>query len=186
MTAAELQVLLCELYTAQDEQLREQFARSLPFQDGAFNRWERAQRLGFAAGASIYNSALVFGEVCVGANTWIGPYTVLDGSGAALQIGAHCSISSGVHIYTHDTVRWALSGGVAEKRADSVTISDCVYIGSQSIIAPGVTIGTQVVVAANSFVRSDVPPRTVVGGSPARVIGKVLGEGKDIHWEISA
>jgi acetyltransferase-like isoleucine patch superfamily enzyme len=177
--------LLRALYGDTDDALRARFKRSLPFQDGLFDRWERARRLGFADGASIYNSALVFGDVTVGARTWVGPYTILDGSAAPVTIGAYCSISAGVHIYTHDTVHWALSGGVMEKRSAPVVIDDCVYVGPQSIIVRGVTIGRQSVVAANSFVNGDVEPRTVVAGSPARPIGKVVGEGADISIQFT-
>lgn len=182
----DLATLLCTLYGATDEALRARFNRSLSFQDGLFDRWERARRLGFAEGASIYNSALLFGNVTVGPQTWIGPYTILDGSAAPVAIGAYCSISAGVHIYTHDTVHWALSGGVMEKRHAPVTIEDCCYIGPQSIVVRGVTIGRQSVVAANSFVNSAVEPRTVVAGSPARAIGKVVGEGAGLTIEFSS
>lgn len=168
--------LLKAAYLERDAQLRQDFQRSLPLQDALLDRWERARILGFGDGASIYNSAVVFGDVRVAANTWIGPNTLLDGSGGGLTIGSFCSISSGVHIYTHDTVLWALSGGILPRAESSVTIGDCVYIGSQSIIATGVTIGSRCVVAANSFVNDDVPDGTVVGGSPARRIGVVHGE----------
>lgn len=181
MNTDELRTLLCQLYETSDERLRIEFNRSLPFQDGLFDRWERAQRLGFGKGASIYNSALVFGDVIAGTDTWVGPYTILDGSGGPLRIGAYCSISSGVHIYTHDTVRWALSGGKCAKHAAEVTIGDCVYIGSQSVIAPGVRIGSRCVVGANSFVNRDVEESTVVAGTPAVTIGRVEGEGENLR-----
>lgn len=173
--------LLRASYLAADERLRAEFQRSLPFQDVMFDRWERARRLGFADGASIYNSAAVFHEVSVGAATWIGPNTLLDGSGGGIEIGAHCSVSSGVHIYTHNTVLWALSGGMLKCKQASVRIGDCVYIGSQSVIAAGVTIGSRCVVAANSFVNTDVPDATIVGGTPARKIGTVVGEGEQVR-----
>jgi len=173
--------LLRASYLAADERLRAEFKRSLPFQDALFDRWERARRLGFAPDASIYNSAAVFGDVSVGEATWVGPNTLLDGSGGGIAIGAYCSISSGVHIYTHDTVLWALSGGKCQRREDSVRIGDCVYIGSQSVIAAGVTIGPRCVVAANSFVNADVPDGTIVGGTPARKIGSVVGEGGQVR-----
>src|SRR5579862_553155 len=99
----QLAASLRALYASSDELLRARFQRSLSFQDGAFDRWERAKRLGFGAGASIYNSSLVFGDVRVGRETWIGPCTILDGSAAPLIIGEYCSISAGVHLYTHDT-----------------------------------------------------------------------------------
>jgi acetyltransferase-like isoleucine patch superfamily enzyme len=182
MNSEELAQLLRSLYTETDETLRDRFSRSLPFQDGMFDRWERATRLGFGKGASIYNSALVFGDVRVGEQTWIGPFAILDGSASPLVIGDYCSISSGVHIYTHDTVRWALSRGACEKRSSPVTIADCVYIGPQSIIELGVTVGSQSIIAANSFVDRDVESRAIVAGTPAKRIGTVVGAGSDIHF----
>lgn len=171
---------LRDLYQQRDEELRQRFDRSLPFADGVFDRWVRAKRLGFADGVSIYNSAAVFGAVAVGENTWIGPYVILDGSGGGVEIGKYCSVSAGVHIYTHDTMLWALSGGVAEKRTGSVSIGDFVYIGSQAVIACGTTIGTRCVIGCNSYVNGDVPSGSVVAGSPARLIGRVVGEGSDV------
>ncbi len=173
--------LLRESYLATDERLRAEFQRSLPFQDAMFDRWERAKRLGFSADASIYNSSAVFGDVRVGAATWIGPNTLLDGSGGGIEIGAYCSISSGVHIYTHDTVLWALSGGQLQPKKAAVRIGDCAYIGSQSVIAAGVSIGSRCVVAANSFVNADFPEATILGGTPARKLGTVVGEGEKVR-----
>jgi acetyltransferase-like isoleucine patch superfamily enzyme len=167
---------LREAYAAQDAILRERYTRSLPIQDTFDDRWERARKLGFGEGTSLYNSVVVYGDVKVGANTWIGPYVLLDGSGG-LTIGSTCSISSGVHIYTHDTVAWALSGGKKSYRYRPVSIGDCCYIGSQVVIAAGVSIGRECVISANSFLRDDVAERTVVGGVPARPIGKVKFEG---------
>lgn len=181
MTPERFAELLRASYHAADERLRSEFQRSLPFQDALFDRWERARRLGFAPDASIYNSAAVFGEVSVGVATWIGPNTLLDGSGGGIEIGAYCSVSSGVHIYTHDTVLWALSGGKCQRKQAPVRIGDCVYIGSQSVLAAGVSIGSKCVVAANSFVNADVPEATIVGGTPARKIGTVVGEGENVR-----
>ena len=51
-----------------------------------------------------------------------------------------------------------------------IIIQDWAYIGSGSHILPGVTIGEGALVAAGSIVTKSVPPHTVVGGNPARVI----------------
>ena len=174
-------VLLREAHLRREAELKAQFDRSLPFADGMFDRWERARRLGFGEGASVYDSALIYGDVKVGANTWIGPQTLLDGSGGGLTIGAWCSISAGVHVYTHDTVMWALSGGKKVRRAAPVSIGERTYVGSQSVVALGVSIGERCVVAANSFVNADVPPQAIVGGSPARRLGAVEFDGDDIR-----
>jgi acetyltransferase-like isoleucine patch superfamily enzyme len=170
-------VLFRAAYEKREKELLEIYHRSLPFQDAMFDRDERARKLGFGNGATIYNSALVYGNVVVGERTWIGPYVVLDGSGGGISIGSTCSISAGVHVYTHDTVGWALSGGRHPFRRKPVKIGDCCYIGSQSVILAGVEIGDRCVVAANSMVNENVPPETIVGGTPARKIGHVEYQG---------
>lgn len=181
MDSDSLLLALRDLYKKAGKQLADEYERSLPFADTIFrNRWERAKELGFGDGASIYDSALVFGDVKVSDNTWIGPMAILDGSGGGITIGKWCSISSGVQIYTHDTVLRCLSGGILPQQKGAVSIGNNCYIGSQSIIAHSVTIGDKCVVAANSFVNRDVPERTLVGGSPAYVLGKVVGDGEDV------
>jgi len=163
--------------------VRERWDRDLPLDELLFDRWERARTLGFGEGTSIYQSCHVFGDVMVGRNSWIGPFTILEGVGG-LRIGSNCSISSGVQIYTHDSVRWALSGGTAAYERAPVAVGDCTYIGSQSVIAKGVTIGDHVVVGACSFVNCDIPPYSIAAGIPARVIGKVEINGEDISLGI--
>ena len=163
---------------------RERWDRDLPFGELLSDRWERAKRLGFGEGASVYESSYVFGDVKVGAGTWIGPFTLLDGTGG-LEIGSTCSISAGVQIYTHDTVRWALSGGVAEYEHAPVRIGDRCHIGATTVIASGVTIGDHCVIGACSFVNRDVPPFTVAVGAPCRPIGKVVVDGDRIELDLS-
>ena len=181
MSVDELAAALRRLHAERNAELERRFNRNLSFADGLFDRWERAAHLGFGEGASIYDSALVFGDVHVGPNTWIGPYTLLDGSGGGIVIGCWCSISTGVQIYTHDTVHRVLSGGVLPQRKGAVAIGDRCYIGSQTVVAVGTRIGNSCVVAATSFVNRDVPDRTVVGGTPARRLGCVEGDGPDVR-----
>ncbi len=180
-SVADLVLALRRVKEQRDEELRATYDRSLPFADAQFDRWERARSLGFGEKTSIYDSSAVFGAVHVGTNTWIGPFTILDGSGGGLTIGDYCSISAGVHIYTHDTVLWAVSGGIQNARKGAVVIGSNSYIGAQSVIVAGVTIGSRCVIAANSLVNRDVPEGTIVGGTPARVLGRVEGEGADAH-----
>jgi acetyltransferase-like isoleucine patch superfamily enzyme len=161
-----------ELYHELRARTRERWSRDLPLYELLFDRWERARSLGFGEGTSIYQSSYVFGDVVVGEGTWIGPYTILDGSGG-LRIGSHCSISSGVQIYTHDTVSWAINGGNAPYEHEAVEIGDCCYIGSQSVVTQGVVVGERTVVGACSFVSRTLPPCSVAVGAPARVVGHV-------------
>jgi acetyltransferase-like isoleucine patch superfamily enzyme len=152
-----------------------EFARTLPFGDYVVDRWDKARALGFGEGTSVYDSAHVFGEVKVGRNVWIGPFTILDGSGG-LEIGDNCTIAAGVQIYSHDTVEWATSGGEASYTRASTRIGDNCYIGPNAVIAKGVLIGDGAVVGANSLVMKDVAPGAKVGGSPARPLSSRMAE----------
>ena len=170
--STELTEQLRELYDALRTETRERWNRDLPLEELLFDRWERARSLGFGEGSSIYHNSYVYGEVKVGRHTWIGPFTLLDGSGG-LTIGDYNSISSGVQIYSHDTVAWAVTSGVAETERAPVVIGDAVYVGAQTVIAKGVSIGEHSVIGACSFVNRDIPPYTVAAGVPCRPIGTV-------------
>jgi acetyltransferase-like isoleucine patch superfamily enzyme len=168
---------LLALYRELRSVTREQWQRDLPFAELLFDRWERARNLGFGEDSNIYHGSYVYGDVKVGKNSWIGPGVVLDGSGG-LVIGNYCSISAGVQIYTHDSVKWALSGGRAEYERAPVSIGDCCYIGSQTVIAKGVTIRDHAVIGACSFVNRDIPPYTVAFGIPCKPVGRVQVDGQ--------
>lgn len=51
-----------------------------------------------------------------------------------------------------------------------ITIGDDVWIGGSAVINPGVTIGSNVIVASGSVVVKDVPDNVIVGGNPARIL----------------
>ena len=119
------------------------------------------------AKARLAMTILILGDVTTGKNCWIGPNVVLDGSGGELHIGDHVDISAGVQIYTHDTVKRALSGGTAKVEYAPTRIGSRVYIGPQSVIEKGVTIGDGVVIGAMSLVNRDVPSNSRVWGIPA-------------------
>src|ERR1700756_5279431 len=146
---------------------REQYHRHVAVGDLLTDRWEIARDYGFGEGTSCYDNVLILGNVTIGKDCWIGPNVILDGSGGELSIGDHVDISAGVHIYTHDTVNRAVSGGVAQVEYAPTRIGSRVYIGPQSIIQKGITIGDGVVIGAMSLVNRDVPSNTRVWGIPA-------------------
>lgn len=110
---------------------------------------------------------------------WSGPLTIGEGSSVGfhnhldcrkgLTIGKSVCLASYVTVWTlhHDynTVDFASKGA-------AVTIGDYAWLCSHCIILPGVNIGEGAVVASGAVVTRDVPPYSVVGGVPARVIGQ--------------
>jgi acetyltransferase-like isoleucine patch superfamily enzyme len=160
---------LHRLYSALRRHMKSRHDRHVALGDLCTDRWETARFLGFGEGSSCYDNVLVLGEVKVGRQTWIGPNVVLDGSGG-LEIGDYCSISAGVQIYTHHTVAWATSMGQAEVERSPTRIGSGVYVGPNTVIAMGVTIGDRTVIGAMSLVNRDVPSGARAWGVPARFV----------------
>jgi acetyltransferase-like isoleucine patch superfamily enzyme len=89
-----------------------------------------------------------------------------------LKIGSHCNISAEAAIWTaeHDIQ----SPEFAMTQAP-VVIGDRAWICFRATVLPGVNIGEGSVVAAGAVVTRDVPPFSLAGGVPARVVGKRAG-----------
>ena len=149
--------------------MKSDHARHVSLGDLINDRWETARRYGFGEGTSCYDNVLILGEVEVGKNTWIGPNVILDGSGG-LEIGDNCSISAGVQIYSHHTVKWATSMGAEQPEYAPVKIGSGVYLGPQAVIQKGVTIGDRAVIGAMSLINRDIPDDAKALGVPAKIV----------------
>jgi maltose O-acetyltransferase len=123
-----------------------------------------------AKGVRIEGGCTIWGpkRVTIGAGSVINRDVILDGR-FPLTIGSHASISTRSMILTleHD-----LSDEEFRALGAPVQIGDRAFIGTGAIILPGVTIGEGSAVAAGAVVTKDVDPFTIVGGVPARPIGK--------------
>ena len=126
--------------------------------------------------------AWIIGEPEIGPGTWIGAFTVIDGSGG-LRIGSGCDVSCGAQIYTHSSAKRCVSGrAYAEVDRAPTVIGDRVFIGANAVIQMGVTIGDGAVVAAGAVVSRDVPAGLLVAGVPARPTARVVVDGDAVHY----
>ena len=85
-------------------------------------------------------------------------------------------IASGVGFVTHDAINAVLSKMPGNKKyienVGCIEIMDNCFVGANSLIMPNVRIGPNAIVAAGSIVLGDVPPNSIVGGAPAKIIGR--------------
>ena len=171
---------LDELLAKRRQDMYSSFNRVLPTNELLFDRWEKARFLNAKEGTSIYDSSIIMGPVEIGSNVWIGPYTVLEGLNGKITIDDYVCISSGVMIFTHDSVKHFLTGGRAPYDSGDVSIGCCTQIGSMSMICAGVTIGKHCVIGANSFVNKSIPDHSIAFGNPAKVVGEVIIDGDNV------
>ena len=163
---ADIRALLAKLR----REMQEKYRRHVSTGDLLSDRWETARNLGFGEGSSCYDNVLVLGDVTVGKHCWIGPNVILDGSGG-LTIGDHVDVCAGAQIYTHSTVRRAVSGGKEPVTHAPTRLGSQIYVGPQTVIAMGVTIGDGAIIGTMSLVDRDVPAGAKVWGIPAHQRG---------------
>jgi len=107
----------------------------------------------------------------IGPDSYVGMNSILNGYAAKLKIGSNVSIAQNVNIMV-DSGPNASSPmqKVFPVVKEPVTIGNHVWIGTGSIIMPGVTLGDFCVVAANSYVNKSFGPYSILGGNPAKTI----------------
>lgn len=116
---------------------------------------------------SCINNAV--GDVIIGDYTRIGLHNTIIGP---VTIGNHVNLAQGITVtaLNHNFENPDLRIDEQGVSTASVTIEDDVWVGANAVLLPGITIGTHAVVAAGAVVTKDVPPYTLVGGVPAKVI----------------
>lgn len=114
--------------------------------------------------------ALVAQGLQIGKYVYVAPWVLIDPVAAYLiTIGDGSRLAPRVHVLAHDaTSRDALG----YTRLAPVHIGRRVFLGADTLVLPGVTIGDDSVIAAGSLVSSDIPPGSLAVGRPARVVGE--------------
>ena len=97
--------------------------------------------------------------------------TILDV--AKVKIGDNCQFAPNVAVYTAGHPIHPVSRNSQYEYGISVTIGDNVWIGGNSVIVPGVHIGSNTVIGAGSVVTKDIPDWVIAAGNPCRVIRKI-------------
>lgn len=96
-----------------------------------------------------------------------------------ISIGNNVVMATGIHFVTHDIFYHMFNNNEKYKgqkyypHFGTIEIGDNVCIGGWVTIMPNVKIGSNVIVAGASVVTKDVPDGVIVGGNPAKIIGKV-------------
>jgi acetyltransferase-like isoleucine patch superfamily enzyme len=110
--------------------------------------------------------------VTIGKNVFIGTDVLLDPAFPHLiTIEDHASLAGRISVIAHSDPPLPLrNGNLVKTKIAPILIQSGAWITVGVIILPGVTIGTNSVVAAGSVVTKDVPPFTMVSGIPARII----------------
>lgn len=119
------------------------------------------------------------GRISIGKNVHIAPFTIINGGGN-VRIGDYVGIAAGSRVFSAtDSYKGGkrMSGPMIPDDERNVirkpiVIEKDAFIGLNSVIMPGVTIGEGAIVGANSLVLETVPPWTIVVGSPAKRIKK--------------
>ncbi len=114
---------------------------------------------------------------------WVSHFAVLDAT-EGLAIGEGCHIGAWAGIYSHGAEyairllgREFVHIHHSERKGyttGSVAIGPYTFVGMQSLILPGVTVGKGCLITPGSIVNKDVPDYAVVAGRPARVVGSTI------------
>lgn len=110
-------------------------------------------------------------KIYIGERTTVGFYTFIYAS-EGIEIGNDCLIAPFVYIVDSDhSIDPSLNINVQPNITAKIKIEDDVWIATGAKILKGVHIGKGAIIAAGAVVKEDVPPYSIVGGIPAKIIG---------------
>ena len=102
---------------------------------------------------------------------------------AKVKIGDNCQFAPNVSIYTAGHPLHPVARNSLYEYGIEVTVGDNVWIGGNTVIMPGVHIGSNTVVGAGSVVTKDIPDWVVAAGNPCRVIREITEEDFEYYYK---
>lgn len=102
---------------------------------------------------------------------------------AKVKIGDYCQMAPNVAIYTAGHPVHPAARNTAYEYGIEVTIGDNVWIGGNTVILPGVHIGSNTVIGAGSVVTKDIPDWVIAAGNPCKVIRKITEEDRKYYYK---
>lgn len=110
-------------------------------------------------------------KIKIGKRTTVGFYTFVYAS-ESIVIGNDCLIAPFVYIVDSDhSIQRGMPINRQSNQTQSIIIEDDVWIATGAKILKGVRIGKGSVIAAGAVVKEEVPPYSIVGGIPGKIIG---------------
>src|SRR5688572_23305058 len=130
--------------------------------------FDAAQARGFAPTATLLDpTSIIARSASIGSGTFINAGCVIAGGS---RIGERVVVNRSASIGHHASIGDYASLGPGVVLAGSVTVDRGATLGAGAVVLPDVHVGANAVVAAGSVVRESIPPNTLVGGNPARVL----------------
>lgn len=102
---------------------------------------------------------------------------------AKVTIGDNCQMAPNVAIYTAGHPVHPVSRNSMYEYGIEVSIGDNVWIGGNTVILPGVHIGSNTVIGAGSVVTKDIPEWVIAAGNPCKVIREITNADKEFYFK---
>ena len=102
---------------------------------------------------------------------------------AKVKIGDNCQLAPNVAIYTAGHPVHPDSRNSLYEYGIGVTIGDNVWIGGNTVILPGVHIGSNTVIGAGSVVTKEIPDWVIAAGNPCKVIREITEDDRKYYYK---
>ena len=136
--------------------------------------------------AFVHPQAVVTGNVIIGKDVYIGPCAAIRGDWGGIIIEDGCNVQENctIHMFPGVTVRLKKGAHIGHGAViHGATIGENVLVGMNAVVMDRVEVGAESIIGALAFIKADtiIPSRSLVVGSPAKVIRKVTDD--MINWK---